>query len=146
MLTGCVHSDANYSIRVRVRNMPKPRNDFIDRLQYLGLRLVSMLMHCWSVDLNLRWAQMLGNFMYAVDKRHRGRALANLRRSFPHMNERERHELARRSMQQLFMLFVEVLFTTRLVRTDNWRRYVELVNFRESLDLMLKRNQGLIML
>ena len=44
------------------------------------------------------------------------------------------------------MLFVEVLFTTRLVRIDTFARYVELENFRDTLGLLLKRNQGLIML
>jgi KDO2-lipid IV(A) lauroyltransferase len=124
----------------------KPRNDFIDWLQYVGLRLVSAALHCWPVDANLRTAKSLGNLMYAVDRRHRERALGNLRRSFPEMSERHREELARRSMQQLFMLFVELLFTTRLVRVDTFADYVELDNFRDTLRLLLKRNQGLIML
>ena len=124
----------------------KQRNDLIDRLQYVGLRLVSMALHCWPVNANLQVAKALGNFMYAVDRRHRERALGNLRRSFPHMGERQRAALARRSMQQLVMLFVEVLFTTRLVRIDTFADYVELENFRDVLRLLLKKNQGLIML
>ena len=47
------------------------------------------------------------------------------------MPDRQRERLARRSMQQLFMLFVEVLFTTRLIRLDTWAKYVELENFRD---------------
>jgi len=62
------------------------------------------------------------------------------------MPEAQRREMARRSMQQLFMLFVEVLFTTRLVRIDTFRRYVELTDFQQVLQLLLKRNQGLIFL
>jgi KDO2-lipid IV(A) lauroyltransferase len=124
----------------------KPRNDFVDWLQYVGLRLVSAALHCWPVDANLRTAKSLGNLMYAVDRRHRERALGNLRRSFPEMSQRQREELARRSMQQLFMLFVELLFTTRLVRIDTFADYVELDNFRDTLRLLLRRNQGLIML
>jgi KDO2-lipid IV(A) lauroyltransferase len=124
----------------------KPRSDLIDRIQYVGLRLVSMAMHCWPIEANIGMAKALGNFMYAVDRKHRDRALGNLRRSFPDMPERQRQEMAKRSMQQLFMLFVEVLFTTRLVRVDTFARYVELENFSEVLALLLKRNQGLIML
>ena len=124
----------------------KQRNPFIDRVQYIGLRLVSMALHCWPVDLNLQVAKSLGNLMYAIDRRHRDRALGNLRRSFPDMPERQREALARRSMQQLFMLFVEVLFTTRLVRVDTFADYVELDTFKPTLELLLKRNQGLIML
>jgi len=102
------------------------RNKFIDLLQYLGLRTVSMLLHSFPVDANLRTARFLGNMMYAVDRKHRERALGNLRRSFPDMPEARREIMARRSMQQLFMLFIEVLFTTRLIHIDTWAKYCEL--------------------
>ena len=125
--------------------MAKPRNDLIDRLQYLALRLVSMLLHCFPVDLNLRTARLIGDVMYAADKKHRGRALQNLARSFPHLTDAQRRRLARRSCQQLVMLAVEVLFTTRLIRLDTWTKYVELVNFKDALGL-LTRGKGLIML
>lgn len=49
-------------------------------------------------------------------------------------------------MQQMVMLFVEVLFTTRLIRFDTWTKYVELENFREVLELLLRRQRGLILL
>ena len=127
---------------------PKPkkkRSDLIDRLQYVGLRLVSMVLHTFPVEANLKTAELLGNFMYRVDRRHRQRAEGNLRRSFPELSEPRRRAMARRSMQQLFKLFVEVLFTTRLIRLDTWPRYVELENFRTVVDLLV-RNQGLIML
>ncbi len=122
------------------------RNKFIDLLQYLGLRTVSMLLHSFPVNSNLQTAKFLGNVMYAVDRKHRERALGNLRRSFPDMPEARRELMARRSMQQLFMLFIEVLFTTRLIHIDTWAQYCELNNFTEVLQLLLKRNQGLILL
>src|SRR3954465_7343666 len=126
--------------------MARPRNDMIDRLQYIGLRIASMLMHCWPVDLNLKLARIIGDAVYSIDKKHRQRAIPNLRRSFPGMCEKEIENLARRSMQNLFMFFVEVLFTTRLIRIDTWPRYVRLENFREVLEMLLRRHHGLIML
>jgi KDO2-lipid IV(A) lauroyltransferase len=126
--------------------MPKERSDFLDRLQYIGLRLVTMAVHCWPIELNLALGRAIGSFVYAIDRKHRNRAQGNLRRSFPEMSEKKIDELARRSMQQLFMLFFEVLFTTRLIRIDTFARYVELHNFRETLDLMLRSRKGLIML
>jgi KDO2-lipid IV(A) lauroyltransferase len=126
--------------------VPKPRNDLIDRLQYLGVRIVSMMMQCWPVNTNLRWAKLLGDALYRIDKKHRDRALANLRRSFPHLSENQRETLARRSMQELFMFFVEMLFTPRLLRIDSWAQYVTLINFEKTLELLLKRERGLIML
>ena len=124
----------------------KQRNDLIDRLQYFALRFVSMLLHCWPVNLNLKTAKRLGDLLYRFDRRHRERALANLRRSFPEMTEKQRVYLARRSMQEIPMLGVEVLFTTRLVRIDTWTKYVELENFREVVSLLLRKDQGVILL
>jgi KDO2-lipid IV(A) lauroyltransferase len=122
------------------------RNAFLDYLQYLGLRWVAMILHCFPVEANLRTASLLGDAMYALDRKHRERALGNLKRSFPDMPENVRRTMARRSMRQLFIFFVEMLFTTRLVRIDTWRRYVELQNFQKTLDLLLDKNRGLIML
>jgi KDO2-lipid IV(A) lauroyltransferase len=117
-----------------------------DWLTYVAARLVAVAMHVFPVDVNLQTAKLLGSGMYLIDKRHRDRALANLRRSFPQLNEKQRERLARRSMQQMVMLFVEVLFTTRLIRLDTWRRYVELENFRDVLDLFVRRERGLVLL
>jgi KDO2-lipid IV(A) lauroyltransferase len=103
-------------------------------------------MQCWPVNANLRAAKFLGDLLYRFDRKHRERALANLRRSFPELSEIEREELARRSMQELFMFFVEMFFTTRLIRIDTWARYIVLENFAEPLQLMVRREGGLIML
>lgn len=124
----------------------KQRNDLIDRLQYYALRVVSMFMHSWPVEVNLRIAKHVGDALWLVDRKHRERALANLRRSFPQMSEDQRRRVARRSMQSLVMLGVEVLFTTRLIRLENWSRYVELEDMNQLMRLLLDRHRGLIML
>jgi KDO2-lipid IV(A) lauroyltransferase len=105
-----------------------------------------MLLQCFPVNANLRTAKLLGDLLYRFDRKHRERALANLRRSFPELPESERETLARRSMQELFMFFVEMLFTTRLIRIDTWANYIVLENFQTPLELLLRRNSGLIML
>ncbi len=125
--------------------MAKKRNAIIDYLQYLGLRVVSMMLHCWPVNANLQTAKLLGDFIYTIDRKHRMRAIHNLRRGFPDMPPAQVEQMARRSMQTLFMFFVEVLFITRLIRTDTWSRYVHMVNFREVLDMLLRKKHGLIM-
>lgn len=126
--------------------MPKERNDLLDRLVYLGLRLTSMAMHWFPVNLNLRTARLIGLVWNYFDREHRARAVANLHRSFPEFSEAQCQALARQSVQNMMMLGVEVLHTTRLIRIDTWRNYVELENFRQTLQLLLNRNQGLIML
>jgi KDO2-lipid IV(A) lauroyltransferase len=127
-------------------HMGKERNDFLDRLTYVGVRLVSAALHCFPVDTNLQTAQVIGHGMYLVDRKHRLRAMHNLRRSFPDASDRQLRRLARQSMQQLVMLAVEVLFTTRLIRLDTWASYCRLENFSEVLGMLLKRGQGVIML
>jgi Kdo2-lipid IVA lauroyltransferase/acyltransferase len=130
------------------RDLPakkKQRNNLIDRMQYVALRLVNMALHCFPVEANLGTAKLLGDIMYMVDLRHRQRALANLLRSFPEMSDHQRKRLARECMQQLFMFFVEVLFTTRLIHIETWSKCVELENFREVVSLLV-REKGLILL
>lgn len=126
--------------------MAKPRNDVIDRLQYIALRVVSMMLHCWPVEFNLAGARVLGHVMFIVDRKHRQRAMGNLRRSFPGMPEQRIAALARESMQQMFMLGVDVLFTTRLVHVHTFTRYIEMGNFEPVMRLLLRKHAGLIML
>jgi Kdo2-lipid IVA lauroyltransferase/acyltransferase len=124
----------------------KERNDLVDRLAYLALRLVASALHCFPVNTNLQTAKLFGSLLYRFDRRHRDRALGNLRRSFPEMGQRRRERMAERSMQQLVMLGIEVLFTTRILNLRTYSRHVELENFAEFLDLMLRGDRGLIML
>jgi Kdo2-lipid IVA lauroyltransferase/acyltransferase len=126
--------------------MAKPRNKLVDIALYISARTAAMLIHSFPVDVNLKAAKWLGNVAYTIDRKHRDRAMGNLRRSFPDMTEPQRELLARRSMQSLFMLIVEVMFTTRLVHIDTWADYCELENFQEVLALLLKRDQGLLLL
>lgn len=112
----------------------------------MAVRLVSMAMHWFPIESNLQTACFIGDCLHTFDKKHRNRSMHNLRRSFPGMSDRELDRHARRSMQQLMMLVVELLSTTRLIRLDTWAKYCDLENFTEVLGLLLKRNQGLIML
>lgn len=120
----------------------KKRNRTLDWIQYAGLRLAAMFMHCFPVEANMKVAALIGDAMFAIDRKHRDRALGNLRRSFPDMPEDVRREMARRSMRQLFMLFVEILFTTRLIHLENWPSFVQMDNFGESLNLLLDKQHS----
>jgi KDO2-lipid IV(A) lauroyltransferase len=126
--------------------MAKPRNDFLDRLQYAALRAVAMCLHCWPVDLCLEGAKLIGACLYTFDRRHRERAIGNLRRSFPEMSESELRKMARQSMQQLVMLGVETMFTSRLVRIDTVAHYIKLNTLGPTLKILLEQKQGVIML
>src|SRR5690349_5491239 len=107
----------------------KERNDLIDRVQYWGLRVVDMALHWFPVETNLKTARLLGSLIYHLWPKAKDRVQGNLRRSFPELSETQRRALGEQSLQHLIMLFVEILFTTRLVRVDTWRRYFELRDF-----------------
>src|SRR5215469_14040167 len=68
--------------------------DLSDRALYVALRVVSAALQCFPVNANLQTAKLIGSIIYLVDKRHRDRALANLRRSFPQFSERQCRRLA----------------------------------------------------
>ena len=85
---------------------PPILQDLPDFGVYIALRLVSMALHCFPVDVNLQTAKLIGTILHRLDRRHRERAMGNLRRAFPDMSERQRDEIACRSMQALVMLGV----------------------------------------
>lgn len=129
--------------------MAKPRHFFtpwIDYTAYLAMRLVTTFLHMRSIEANLRMARNLGNLVYHIDKKHRHRAMANLKRSFPDMPQQELEQTARTSLQELFLLIIEVLYTTRLIRLDTWSRHIEMHNLGPVLELMVRRDKGLILL
>jgi KDO2-lipid IV(A) lauroyltransferase len=126
--------------------MAQPRNDLLDRLVYVAIRLGAMLIHALPVTLCLAVARQLGRIWYVIDHRHSARARANLHNCFPGMSEKQADELARQSIEHLFMLGVEILFTTRLIHIDTWRNFVELGDIQQTLALMMRPKQGLIFL
>ena len=126
--------------------MAKERNKALDMLVYVVARLLAMLFHCFPIASNVQAAKMLGTLMYWVDAKHRKRAIHNLRRSFPDYTPLQCRTLALQSTQHMVILAIEVLFTTQLIHLHTWRRHVDLENFSEVLELLLRQKTGLIML
>ena len=127
--------------------MAKPRNDTLDLLTYLALRVVTMGLHSWGINVSLALAKSVGTALYVLDKKHRERAMHNLRKAFPEKNEKELRNIALRSMQALTMLAVETLFTPRLMHVHTFTRYIRFgENFEKVLRLLLQKNQGVVIL
>ena len=66
--------DAVHRIPASMAKERKQRNDWVDRLLYVALRLVAAALHCFPVNTNLRTAKLIGSLMYRFDRRHRDRA------------------------------------------------------------------------
>lgn len=114
------------------------QNAIIDLATYSAARTVAALLGLFPIEQNLDTARGIGEFLWKVDKRHRKRALENLRASFP---ERADDDLARigcRSMQHFIELVMDVLSTPRLVHLETWHRHVHLNGLTESLRLLLR--------
>ncbi|HUU58386.1 MAG TPA: lipid A biosynthesis acyltransferase [Phycisphaerae bacterium] len=124
--------------------MAKPRNKFLDYLQYIVLRIFAMLAHMFSHRANYRTARWAADLLFRFDKRHRDRAVRHLRLSFPDWSEEKYYRVAKASMRNVTYLGVEFLFTTRVITPGRWRRHIRLQNLADTLRLLLEGSRGAI--
>ncbi|MHC4292279.1 MAG: lysophospholipid acyltransferase family protein, partial [Planctomycetota bacterium] len=123
----------------------KKRNPVLDWLGYAVMRVALFILYLFPVRRNLRFACFLGNLMWKHYDRGRNRAMDNLRASFPNETDAWREDVGRRSFQHIVMLTIDLLFTPRLVRKDNWRNYARVINI-ERAKWMMQEGKGLLML
>ena len=121
----------------------RKQNPIKDYLTYACVRVLLFFLYCFSIGKNLRLARFLGRFMWKHYHRGRIRALENLRRSFPEKDEKWCIETGRRSFEQIVMLVIDIFFTSRLVKRENWHKYSRYKNIEQSKWLM-QGGQGLL--
>ncbi|KPJ74348.1 MAG: hypothetical protein AMS14_05575 [Planctomycetes bacterium DG_20] len=102
-------------------------------LQYAALRVVETALQCFPIDTNLASARLAGDLLYWFDRRHRRRALGNLRASFPEASERALRRVARRSCRHLIMVGAEVLCLPRLMQFNSFLKYANIDGCLKSL-------------
>ncbi len=122
----------------------KKRNQAVDYFQYLLLRLGLVIMYRFSVETNLRFACFLGKGMWKHYHRGRIRAIDNLRASFPDKDDKWIEQTGLRSFQHIVMLVVDMLFTTRIVKRDNWDKYSTYINL-EQTKWIIQGGRGVLM-
>ncbi len=86
----------------------------------------------------------MGRMLWKYYHRGRKRALDNLSASYPEKGEEWLWQTGRRSFEHIAMLAIDVLYTPRLVRKNNWRQYSRFKN-AERIKWMMKENKGLIL-
>ena len=96
------------------------------RLQYVALRVVEMLLQCFPIEANLVTARLAGDLLYLVDRKHRERALENLRASFPDADEKDIRRIARQSCEHLIMIGAEVLCMPRLMQFNKFLEHIDI--------------------
>jgi Kdo2-lipid IVA lauroyltransferase/acyltransferase len=128
---------------VRQKKPKRKHSVVFDWLAYVGLRFLVVILHLSSVESNLRFARFLGRLMWKHYHRGRQRALDNLKASFPDKDEQWYDAVGRKSCESIAMLAVDMFFTPKLVRKDNWRQYSRFKNV-ERAKWLSKENKGLI--
>jgi len=116
-------------------------------LEYAAVRLWSLLINCFPIETNLRTARLLGRLWWLLMKRHRQRAMENLRAAFgDRYSDEQLGRIARRSFEHFAQLYlVELVMTPRIVNEWSWSRYVELEDLGPALRELLV-GRGVILL
>jgi KDO2-lipid IV(A) lauroyltransferase len=122
----------------------KKHNSFIDWSAYIALRLLVLFLYLFDVETNLNTACFLGRLLWKYYHRGRKRAIDNLRASYPEKREEWIRQTGRRSFEHIAMLAIDILFTPRLVKKDNWRRY-SCFKTVERAKWLMKEGSGMIM-
>jgi KDO2-lipid IV(A) lauroyltransferase len=115
--------------------------------EYVALRLWALTIACFPIELNLRTARLMGRVWWAVMKRHRDRAMDNLRPALgARYSESQLRRIARRSFEHFTQLYlVELVMTPRTINEWSWARYVELDGLGPALRELLA-DRGAILL
>ena len=127
------------------RRKKKKDTQIIDWLLYIVLRIFLFILYRFSVESNLCFAAFLGRKMWKHYHRGRKRALDNLGASFPEKDEEWLIETGRRSFEQIVMLVIDILFTPRLVKRDNWDQYSAYRN-TEQIKWLMQGGRGLLLI
>jgi KDO2-lipid IV(A) lauroyltransferase len=122
----------------------KKGNVAAEWLVYMILRVFIAILGLLPIETNLRLGRFLGRCLWRFYGRGRRRALENLQASFPDKDQTWIEQVGLRSFEQIAMLGMDVLYTPRLVRLDNWRQYSMYKN-AEHAKWMLQEGRPLLL-
>ncbi len=115
------------------------KSSLVQWSEYLGLRAFASLLHCLDINQNLHFAASVGSLFYQMNPRRRERAEQNIRLSFPDLPPPEVSDIAERSMQHMFQLFmVDALVMPRLLTPASWPQHVRLSNVEPVIDRLMR--------
>lgn len=115
--------------------------------EYVALRLWVLVVQCFPIEMNLRTARLMGRIWWRLMKRHRDRAMDNLRPALGDIHDdRTLRRIARKSFEHFAQLYlVELVMTPRVITPWSWARHVELGELGSALRELLA-DRGVIML
>jgi len=109
-------------------------------VQYAIVRTVALIVMISPDELAVYIGRLFGYITFRVDRRHRERAIDNLRHAFGRaMNEYQIRRLALRSIMHVISCMVEVLKFPRVFSDAGWRSHVR---FRRFSGVAKSRDEG----
>jgi KDO2-lipid IV(A) lauroyltransferase len=85
-------------------------------IEYAAARILVAVVLSLGFERTVRITEILADLHYRLDRKHRERALRNLRKAMPELSEAERERIARESVRSFIRTFAEVAWMPRLVR------------------------------
>jgi KDO2-lipid IV(A) lauroyltransferase len=108
----------------RERKRNKRKKTIVEQwLIYVLLRIFLFFLFLFPVEKVLKFARFLGKGFWKHYHGGRKRAIENLKASFPDKDDAWIEQTGIRSFENLLMLAVEVVFSPRLIRKENWEQY-----------------------
>ncbi len=115
-----------------------------DYIHYIAMRLFIIVLHQFDVEKSLKFACLIGRMLWKYYHRGRQRSIEHLQASFPEKDKEWIEKTGKRSFEHIVMMAVDVLYTPRLVRKDNWKQYSYYVN-AEHAKWLMKEGKGMLM-
>ena len=113
--------------------------------QYLALRVAVGLSYLLGVRVCLLIAAGAGRVLFVLDRRHRRRAITQVRLAFGEWDERRVTWVARRSCQRFVQLVVEMVFMPRRIHAKNYERHLVRKDAFGAMDLFRAREPMLLL-
>ena len=118
----------------------------VDWSQYLALRSLSAIVHCFDAEENMRTTGAFGSAYPRLSKKRRERAESNLQRSFPGLDPREVSSITEQSIRNMFQLItVDMLAMPKLLKHENWHERVELGSLSNVIRLFIEDKPALFL-
>jgi KDO2-lipid IV(A) lauroyltransferase len=107
-------------------------------MAYALIRVAMSLAQVFPIDANLRFARTLARWWVRLTPRHRDRAILHLEQSYGGTLDRGRIEaIADGCLAHWAMFALELACAPRLLSPMSWPRYIEPVDFEETLGVLL---------
>lgn len=119
--------------------MAKPRNQLVDYLVYLAVRITVCVLQAVSLEAGYKFARGLAWLAFTVDKRHRRVAAENLRHAFGNqLTDRGRQEMVFAVYEHFARMIVEIIHIPRRMHVTNWKNYAKLNNATPALRVIME--------